>query len=586
MPKHALDPSVAKVPRVRKTQRICTGNDGGTDGSDSKSTVEDKDLCISLKTRLAVSLFDERPARHELTAVEYIVSLRASSLPTPKVDDFKAFMKAMYPSVPDSGVARSWNKLKAYFTSGQDADYEDIQSLIDIPSLVAAFHAAPQLSVERSGLSTASTSMPLPTTTLSLSSSSRPSRASSSCSHGSNGSNRSSNGNSGSSRLQADQVAMMHELFKYNFEQFSGQGWTLPSGATIDSLLYGVAMNQHYETTLHSFVVEDAKMVLQLSNDDGDRDAIKSVLIDRAGEHNPPLSAAETAFLSLYCRAPDELDELLSTYGWRAMGAELDEKPTEEFRRVTHECVWAILTAYRQVNFSLLRGSSESWVNHRLWWFLSLALFSPHCVKNEPGEIVSQASQHRRNEGRTLDSKQLIGHNADGLVYGAAKNLEYCVLEMAKEDQNDTRKLAKMMKDVGDEIRKLATVNVRDCLVVYGMRIAGPTATFYTLRQRPGRFSQLCNEGVVSFPAEWVDVAMTKSVLAVLARVLVMRKAIVAMAGQVPDWTVLPLDGSVPEDSDNGNWMAATLTSPPYTASQPATPIEDIPPLVLDATTN
>ncbi|KAF9939559.1 hypothetical protein BGZ65_010141 [Modicella reniformis] len=83
-----------------------------------------------------------------------------------------------------------------------------------------------------------------------------------------------------------------------------------------------------------------------------------------------------------------------------------------------------------------------------------------------------------------MDSKQFTAHKADGLVYGTAKNLEYCVTEMAKKDQgqfatkdlNDTHKLAKM-KNVRDEIRKLATVNVRGCLVVYGVRIAGPTGS-------------------------------------------------------------------------------------------------------------
>ena len=66
-------------------------------------------------------------------------------------------------------------------------------------------------------------------------------------------------------------------------------------------------------------------------------------------------------------------------------------------------------------------------------------------------------------------------------------------------------------------------VNVRDCLVVYGMRIAGPTASCYTPRQRLDRFSQLCNEGFISFSAEWTDVNMAKSLLTVLARILAMR---------------------------------------------------------------
>lgn len=54
----------------------------------------------------------------------------------------------------------------------------------------------------------------------------------------------------------------MHELFNNNFEQFSGQGWTL------DSLLYGVAIGQYYKSALHSFAVEDAKMILQPAKDD------------------------------------------------------------------------------------------------------------------------------------------------------------------------------------------------------------------------------------------------------------------------------------------------------------------------------
>ncbi|KAF9544986.1 hypothetical protein EC957_011483 [Mortierella hygrophila] len=84
------------------------------------------------------------------------------------------------------------------------------------------------------------------------------------------------------------------------------------------------------------------------------------------------------------------------------------------------------------------------------------------------------------------------------------------------------------------------------------------------------------------------DATMARSLLAVLARVLAMRKAIVAMASQVLDWAGLPLT-VVPlkTATTNGNWTAATLISPPYTStSQPAATIEDIPPLVLDATTN
>ncbi|KAK3815498.1 MAG: hypothetical protein J3Q66DRAFT_370826 [Benniella sp.] len=367
MSKHALDLSAVKELRERKSQRIYSvEDDGGSSSgqSDSNSIEGNKEPCISLKSRLTSSLFHDRPARHEITAVEYILSLPASS--TPNANDFQDFVKAAYPSAPLSGVAKSWDTLRRYFTSGRDEDYEDIQNLIDVPSLVAAFHAASQISPEPSGPRTASTSMPPPTITSSVSSSSRSSRASSSRGQGSissGGSKNSSSNESGggiSSRLTANQAAMMHDLFKYNFEQFPGQEWILPSGVTVDSLLYGVALNQCYESTLHSFVLEDPTMIIQLAKDDRDQDAIKSLCIDRTQELMPPLSEAETNFLQLYCKSPDELDELLSIHGWRAMGAEMDDKPTEEFRRVTHNCVSAILTAYQQSGFSVPRGSSES----------------------------------------------------------------------------------------------------------------------------------------------------------------------------------------------------------------------------------
>ncbi|KAK3848412.1 MAG: hypothetical protein J3R72DRAFT_415763 [Linnemannia gamsii] len=211
---------------------------------------------------------------------------------------------------------------------------------INIPSLIAAFRAAPQLSTELSSLSTISTGIPPPMTTLSISLSLRPSWGSSSSGRGS--CINSDDGNRGSSSGISNGS--------------SKSGSINGSDGSDDSLLYGVAMNQRDESALHSFVVEDAKMVLQLGKADGDRDAIKSVLVDRTGERIPPLSAAENAFLALHY------------------------------------------------------------------------------------------------------SRQLTGHKADGLMYGTAKNLEYCVLEMVKMDQgqfanealNDTRKLANMMKDMGD----------------------------------------------------------------------------------------------------------------------------------------
>lgn len=157
---------------------------------------------------------------------------------------------------------------------------------------------------------------------------------------------------------------------------------------------------------------------------------------------------------------------------------------------------------------------------------------------------------------------------------------------IVRQDSYHTRKLAKMMR----HRRRDPQACYGECPRLLGRVWYAHLRTrrhWYTLRQRPNRLSQLCYEGFISFPAERTDVTMTKSLLAVLTMVLAMRKAIVAKPGQVLNWTALSLGGTASEDTDNGNWVAAAPTSPPYIfASQPAIPIEDIPALVLETTTN
>ncbi|KAF9978304.1 hypothetical protein BGZ73_002895 [Actinomortierella ambigua] len=85
---------------------------------------------------------------------------------------------------------------------------------------------------------------------------------------------------------------------------------------------------------------------------------------------------------------------------------------------------------------------------------------------------------------------------------------EVCAIEAAKKDNwpngtkamDDKLKLAKMTKDMHDHVRKVATENNRSDLVTFGIRISGLNLVLYTMRQRPGRFCQLCTEASVSLP--------------------------------------------------------------------------------------
>ena len=159
-------------------------------------------------------------------------------------------------------------------------------------------------------------------------------------------------------------------------------------------------------------------------------------------------------------------------------------------------------------------------------------------------------------------------------------------MEVAKKDGganttkclDDTKKLLKLMKDAHDMIREKATQDIRDRLVTFGLRISGPAVTIFTLRQRPGRFYQAVAEATVSFPSIWPD-GDTGTIIAVISWILMLRKAVLAMAASVTTWTSLAIDGQNP--GGHGDWITPTMTSPQFLPTASVIPTEDIPPLDL-----
>ncbi|KAF9119755.1 hypothetical protein BGX30_003642 [Mortierella sp. GBA39] len=75
------------------------------------------DRYVSLNTRLIVKLFEDRPAKHEARAADCIANMWQSPSPTPTVEGYLNFISEMYPSAPQSGVARSWNKMEKYVSA-------------------------------------------------------------------------------------------------------------------------------------------------------------------------------------------------------------------------------------------------------------------------------------------------------------------------------------------------------------------------------------------------------------------------------------------------------------------------------------
>ena len=198
---------------------------------------------------------------------------------------------------------------------------------------------------------------------------------------------------------------------------------------------------------------------------------------------------------------------------------------------------------------------------------MNLLFDSEGQLDHQPGEVSSQSSGLRKNRGRTFDEKLFPGRKTDGLISSAVARLEICTIEAARKDNGasstkaltDTRKMAKDMKDMNNMVRTKSVDCVRQRLVTYGIRISAGTITFYTLRQRPGRFYQLCMESTISFPAIWSS-ETTTTILSVLASLLAFKKEMCQTADRITKATKVPLESPLPANS--GDSWAATLTTP------------------------
>ena len=75
--------------------------------------------------------------------MEYLVSMRSLSAPTPKADEYLAYLQAVYPAAPVKGMARAWSKMKRHFGDTK-ADHSAIENLIDVASLKRSLQGGPR----------------------------------------------------------------------------------------------------------------------------------------------------------------------------------------------------------------------------------------------------------------------------------------------------------------------------------------------------------------------------------------------------------------------------------------------------------
>ncbi|KAF9916176.1 hypothetical protein FBU30_001515 [Linnemannia zychae] len=595
MPKRPLIPvdqaeSSQKSPRAENDDVV-----GPIDVQSKYSIDSSSDREEALQLKLAFIIFNHRPQRIELHAIDYLIHL--GSISAPKADKYLEYIKKVFEGASATIVAKTWNTIKKHFVTANKEDHVQFEHLFNFDSFVVALSEATELTDldvtifwKTNVLATTTTPtttteaavaaatymmMPKEESSSKITSQSR----SKSTSHSSGHSNSSSNNNP-----TLGQIINMKSLFKANFDEFESDGWVLPSGAVIDDRLREAIDSLGYESALHSFVIDNVDVVLKLFEDQLDQKEIKRMMAN-PDEELPALSAAELEFLDQYALPPEDLIEFLYNHGCGVIAENIREKPSREFQEVAHSCITQVVEAYKENCFTFPGNPSESWYSIHLWGFLRTALSCSRILEYRSGEVASEASGRRRNKGRTSENRQVVGHKVDGMAVMASEAFELFYMEISKKNGganttkslHDTRKLLKLMKDSHDDIRKRTNRNVRDQLVTFGLRISGPSASIFSLRQRPGRFYQAISEPPMVFPRVWRNSNNTNTIIAIITWILMLRKAILAMQASVTTWTELPKGGRRPITHDD--CRALTMTTPQLLPSIPINHASDIPPL-------
>ncbi|KAG9324691.1 hypothetical protein KVV02_001673 [Mortierella alpina] len=449
---------------------------------------------------LTEKVYGRRTTQVEECGVQYLVKMRLQ--PRPTLEGYIAHVEAAHPNAKGM-LGTVWNKLKQFFSTEEGLVYEDIESMTDIQAFVTAFQGERFLNNHK------------PT----------------------------------APELSADEA------------------WMLPSGACVDDIVSQYVRTLNRESALHSCIIDSPTTILDLFSDPEEKAALAEVLVNREGESTKLISPAEEAYMRLYDKEPTKMKELLSQ-GWQ-VGSESQEQVPESFRESIHLALHLIYVVYRSNRFQLPENASESFFVQTLWGFISTLVQCDETLLFRPAEVHSQASSLRKNKGRRMEdaSRQAVGRKVDGLILSASTLLELCAFEAARKDAapqgtkalSDSCKLAKVMKDSFDTICDRANTDIRSHLVVYGVRIAGASITFYSLRKRRGRCYQMVKDGTVSFPAKWDD-TNTITILTIVASVMALRRRVSHMAKQVGEWTTLSFELL---DTSNSACIPPTLTTPP-----------------------
>ncbi|KAG0293619.1 hypothetical protein BGZ98_002102 [Dissophora globulifera] len=129
-----------------------------------------------------------------------------------------------------------------------------------------------------------------------------------------------------SSTLRSTAAKKMKDELREHFQAFKGASWTLPSSAVVEDLLANHAETLRKESSLHSFVIDDANALLILVKDEADKEVITNVLLVQSEKTSPTLSEKVSTYMGLFNKKPDELEEFLANDRNNAMSGDMDKE--------------------------------------------------------------------------------------------------------------------------------------------------------------------------------------------------------------------------------------------------------------------
>ncbi|KAF9121871.1 hypothetical protein BGX30_002317 [Mortierella sp. GBA39] len=322
-------------------------------------------------------------------------------------------------------------------------------------------------------------------------------------------SDRSGRGISSASRARD----AMQKQYVDNLQAFKGKLWTVTWGKVVDIEIRSHVLSLKKESSLQSFVIDDAKTVIQLFTGK-DKEEVAQVL-EECGDEEQDTKDAQ-AFVVKYLSTPKATRSALGR-GWLS-SSEKDDALDEDRQDRLFKAIHDIYTVCKCCAFHLPLEEKESWYMTTLWSFLLPFLNEGNALVYSPEEAMSEASVLRKNATRR--------------PAGTMARLEFGGIKAAKTDEGaqstkalmDTRKMAKLLKDMHDCIvSKTDDANALYELETFGLQISRTKMTIYRLRKIrvDGPHYQLVNHGSYLFPPVWDERGLSAAAIIRLLTTLV-----------------------------------------------------------------